>query len=245
MPRNDTRSAKKVGQDGKEKGGAKQAEFAALREEVESGNSHSISDLGKLIILSHEKLEATITKSAEYNNQRMDAMEDNITANTDRIEQLDERLKSLEIREVRNNLIIQNLEPHKDAKEQETKDQTQECMKELLKTLGIEDKISPFICKRFKQTEQQKGYGPPTVHVQLGHFQEKAIIFRALAQNAKDMRISVANELPRSLKEKHKALRAQAADIRNGSDKKTKIELVKGRLVLKVKHDGETRFHEP
>ena len=246
MPGN-KKDKKRARSDNSPQKGSPAEDIEAFREEMEHGTHHSITDLSKLILMSHDSLQETFGSMATALGNRVEAVECQVNDNRARIEILEQKMVELEAQAVRNNLILQNLELHKDAKDGwETSEQTQEQVREFLKKLEIDGDVTNFKCRRYRQTEEQKKFGPPICQVQLATTGHKGTIFQALKKKSREIKESVSNEIPASLKHEHKKLREKAAKIRedSGNKTRTKIMFIRNSLILKIKGETDKTFQE-
>lgn len=231
-----------------------QDQMDKLREKVDDGQAPnwgakgptSLTDISKLILISHDSIQEGLATKFQEVERKMDDIYAILNEHEKRFKELEDRQRALEAREVRNNLLLLNLEMHPNTKNNvETREQTEEQVQNFLCKLKLDGKVKNFGCRRFRQRDPDKARGPPMVHLRCQEGYHKGMIFGALAREKTGGRVSVVNEFPLSLKNEHKRLEEEAKKIRENSNKstKTRIEMnFNNSLVLKIKEKGEASF---
>ena len=154
-----------------------------------------------------------------------------------------ERLFLLEKKNIAANLIIKNMEQTED---EETKETVEAKVKDLLQTLEVEDEVQVDMAMRFRKGANAPEGRPSSILVKLRDPKMKGAIFR----NVKKLRdsplkgITIANEYPAAVRPLVKLLEQKAYKIRQESDKttRTRIEMIRGKPVLKIKPEGQEQF---
>ena len=159
--------------------------------------------------------------------------------------------KRAEIEKTKTSVIIKGVPVHKDVRpgEAENRKQTGEVISNLLKSLDIGNDLGHHEAIRFKPSEKSKGKGPEFVKLTVSTVKHKATLYEALAK-AKDKKkkipkVSVTDEVPNFLREKHAQLDEAAYNLRQKvKGIKTRIFFKGCTIVLKAKKAGEDSFSE-
>ena len=173
----------------------------------------------------------------------------------DKLEKANERQseahKRAEIEKTKKSVIIKGVPLHKEVKagDAEDKKQTNEVVQNFLKSLNLGGELGFPDAIRFKPSEKSKGKGPEFIKLTVSTVKHKAKLYEALAK-AKDKKkkvpkISVTDEIPNFLKDKHAKLDEAAYNLRKKvKGIKTRIFFKGTTIVLKAKKENETAFSE-
>ena len=203
-----------------------------------------IKILAKNSLRLEEKIENLFEKyfkKLDCKLEKMNEIEEKVNTNNAKIDEHETRLRRMEYETIKQNIIIKGLKLSEKAQNgYETKDQTEENVKKILKLLKIEKQIDVLSALRFKNT----GGKPGQIQVKLGSMKEKMTIFQAL-KKIKPKNITVRDEFSRSLKENALNLEKEAYQIRQVDNAtKTRVIMIDGgaEAILLIKRKSDQKF---
>jgi len=159
---------------------------------------------------------------------------------------LKDRIISLEINELKGNLIIRNVPQNHNADAEKRTENLEEASDsffyKVLQPLELDGIITNFTAFRIPLRT-----GHPLLKIQLQNPAQKSLLFRALGTKGNQLkdRIVVKNEYPKSLLQELKTLEERAYTIRQeNKGTKTRIALRNNKLKLLTKTPDQNKFAE-
>ena len=220
------------------------------KEEIEAIKAQNIQLSKDIKDMKKEEFEAIKAKNTQLSNDIKEMKKDNQKMAKDNKDAKEHQYKKAyqnENRSVASHLILKNVAM---AEENESKNQTEGIVEELLQDLGVDRNVEVAEVTRFTKSKKATGNKPPVIRVKLSNPGMKAKVFQkvsTLKDSEKFNRISIQNEYPAMIRRQYQAREKEAWGIRKKSKNttRTRIEVKDGRPVLTVKTAKDQEFRPP
>ena len=162
-------------------------------------------------------------------------------------DQENSRIYDLEMKNLECNLIVKNVKVVAKDGEKETREESTKVAEKIFESIGVADSVKVASVIRFEKSKKYESDRPPILLIKLKEAKMKAKLFKNVAKlrdsDFKD--ISISNQYPAALRPEMSKLAKAGNKMRHESGKTTKfrVEVDKGKAILKIKEEGDKEFH--